>query len=228
MCAVLNKLSSMNISRPWACVQGFLDILRFQSQVSRTSSEQSIASRLAMCPSLPANTPDRLILLPDGRVFISFLFSFFCCSWRVVHRRRTSDVTAVDGRHRADFAVSQDASRLRSHPTRDSHWWGWAERDCSQGNHCLSPLPGQKSWHQSGSSQKSIIDPPDAPAYSSSQTFHQTMHRSSWPRTRLLFSFLLFSKSQVSWMRKRDLHVLTSGIFTYTSDSRFRAVQGAY
>ncbi|CAG0912313.1 unnamed protein product [Notodromas monacha] len=30
----------------------------------------------------------------------------------------------------------------------------------------------------------------------------------------------------VSWMRKRDLHVLTSGIFTYTSDPRFRAVQG--
>lgn len=26
---------------------------------------------------------------------------------------------------------------------------------------------------------------------------------------------------QVSWMRKRDLHILTSGIHTYTGDARF-------
>lgn len=26
---------------------------------------------------------------------------------------------------------------------------------------------------------------------------------------------------QVSWMRKRDLHILTSHIFTYTGDARF-------
>lgn len=26
---------------------------------------------------------------------------------------------------------------------------------------------------------------------------------------------------QVSWMRKRDLHILTSSIFTYTGDGRF-------
>jgi len=29
---------------------------------------------------------------------------------------------------------------------------------------------------------------------------------------------------QVSWMRKRDLHILTSNIFTYTGDARFSVV----
>jgi hypothetical protein len=27
---------------------------------------------------------------------------------------------------------------------------------------------------------------------------------------------------QVSWIRKRDLHILTAGIYTYTSDARFQ------
>lgn len=29
---------------------------------------------------------------------------------------------------------------------------------------------------------------------------------------------------QVSWMRKRDLHILTSAIFTYTGDARFAVI----
>lgn len=29
---------------------------------------------------------------------------------------------------------------------------------------------------------------------------------------------------QVSWMRKRDLHILTSSIFTYTGDARFGVI----
>lgn len=29
---------------------------------------------------------------------------------------------------------------------------------------------------------------------------------------------------QVSWMRKRDLHILTSDIYTYTGDQRFSIV----
>lgn len=32
---------------------------------------------------------------------------------------------------------------------------------------------------------------------------------------------LHFALLQVSWMRKRDLHILTSGIHTYTGDGRF-------
>lgn len=28
--------------------------------------------------------------------------------------------------------------------------------------------------------------------------------------------------TQVSWIRKRDLHILTAGILTYTSDERFK------
>ena len=30
---------------------------------------------------------------------------------------------------------------------------------------------------------------------------------------------------QVSWIRKRDLHILTAGIYTYTSDARFQVRQ---
>ena len=30
---------------------------------------------------------------------------------------------------------------------------------------------------------------------------------------------------QVSWIRQRDLHILTAGLFTYTSDQRFSVVQ---
>lgn len=29
---------------------------------------------------------------------------------------------------------------------------------------------------------------------------------------------------QVSWIRKRDLHILTVGILTYTNDQRFQAL----
>lgn len=29
-------------------------------------------------------------------------------------------------------------------------------------------------------------------------------------------------RPQVSWIRQRDLHILTVGIFTYTSDDRFK------
>ncbi|KAK6643847.1 hypothetical protein RUM43_000110 [Polyplax serrata] len=29
---------------------------------------------------------------------------------------------------------------------------------------------------------------------------------------------------KVSWMRKRDLHILTSSIFTYTGDARFGVI----
>lgn len=36
----------------------------------------------------------------------------------------------------------------------------------------------------------------------------------------LFFSFLV----QVSWVRQADLHILTSGNYTYTSDQRFRAI----
>uniref|UniRef100_A0A182LZ66 Ig-like domain-containing protein n=1 Tax=Anopheles culicifacies TaxID=139723 RepID=A0A182LZ66_9DIPT len=32
------------------------------------------------------------------------------------------------------------------------------------------------------------------------------------------------STSQVSWMRKRDLHILTSNIYTYTGDQRFSVI----
>lgn len=30
---------------------------------------------------------------------------------------------------------------------------------------------------------------------------------------------------QVSWIRKRDLHILTAGVFTYTSDQRFQVIR---
>jgi len=30
--------------------------------------------------------------------------------------------------------------------------------------------------------------------------------------------------TQVSWMRKRDLHILTAGVLTYTSDQRFQVI----
>nr|CAD7456580.1 unnamed protein product [Timema tahoe] len=29
---------------------------------------------------------------------------------------------------------------------------------------------------------------------------------------------------QVSWIRRRDWHILTSGVFTYTNDERFQVV----
>jgi hypothetical protein len=38
----------------------------------------------------------------------------------------------------------------------------------------------------------------------------------------LIFSF--FSPPQVSWIRKRDLHIMTIGILTYTNDQRYQAL----
>lgn len=37
----------------------------------------------------------------------------------------------------------------------------------------------------------------------------------------MIFPFL-FSLAQVSWIRKRDLHILTTGSSSYTSDQRFQ------
>ena len=36
----------------------------------------------------------------------------------------------------------------------------------------------------------------------------------------------MFYLFQVSWIRKRDLHILTSGSVTFTADSRFESVYG--
>ncbi|CAB3220934.1 unnamed protein product [Arctia plantaginis] len=36
---------------------------------------------------------------------------------------------------------------------------------------------------------------------------------------------LNFLSLQVSWIRKRDLHILTAGILTYTSDQRFQVIR---
>lgn len=37
-------------------------------------------------------------------------------------------------------------------------------------------------------------------------------------------SFFFFDASQVSWIRKRDLHILTVGILTYTNDQRYQSL----
>ncbi|KAH8040216.1 hypothetical protein HPB51_009764 [Rhipicephalus microplus] len=37
-------------------------------------------------------------------------------------------------------------------------------------------------------------------------------------------SSTLFADSQVSWVRQRDLHILTVGTYTYTSDQRFHSI----
>ncbi|RWS27222.1 hypothetical protein B4U80_05203, partial [Leptotrombidium deliense] len=42
--------------------------------------------------------------------------------------------------------------------------------------------------------------------------------------TRVELTFLRSVCSQVSWIRRKNLHVLTVGKFTYTSDQRFQAV----
>lgn len=34
---------------------------------------------------------------------------------------------------------------------------------------------------------------------------------------------MIFFFAQVSWIRKRDLHILTVGILTYTNDARFQS-----
>lgn len=39
---------------------------------------------------------------------------------------------------------------------------------------------------------------------------------------RYFYSFFVFLNFQVSWIRKRDLHILTAGVLTYTSDERFQ------
>ncbi|KAJ9582789.1 hypothetical protein L9F63_022866, partial [Diploptera punctata] len=40
----------------------------------------------------------------------------------------------------------------------------------------------------------------------------------------LLFILMTINNKVVSWMRKRDLHILTSSIFTYTGDARFGVI----
>ncbi|CAG9796818.1 unnamed protein product [Diatraea saccharalis] len=37
-----------------------------------------------------------------------------------------------------------------------------------------------------------------------------------------------FSAEKVSWIRHRDLHILTVGGYTYTSDQRFQATHSAH
>lgn len=36
--------------------------------------------------------------------------------------------------------------------------------------------------------------------------------------------YLRFASAQVSWIRKRDLHILTVGILTYTNDQRYQSL----
>lgn len=43
-----------------------------------------------------------------------------------------------------------------------------------------------------------------------------------WTATNSCFSVDFL---QVSWIRKRDLHILTAGILTYTSDARFQVMR---
>lgn len=38
----------------------------------------------------------------------------------------------------------------------------------------------------------------------------------------IVFPFLSVSISQVSWVRQRDLHIISAGEFVYTSDHRFQ------
>lgn len=39
-----------------------------------------------------------------------------------------------------------------------------------------------------------------------------------------VYHLLLFSFAKVSWVRHRDIHILTAGAYTYTSDQRFQAL----
>lgn len=41
--------------------------------------------------------------------------------------------------------------------------------------------------------------------------------------TQVFCLLLLLDHGQVSWVRQSDLHILTSGLTAYTSDSRFQA-----
>lgn len=43
-------------------------------------------------------------------------------------------------------------------------------------------------------------------------------------KTQITPCFFSFRSMQVSWIRKRDLHILTVGILTYTNDQRFQAL----
>lgn len=40
----------------------------------------------------------------------------------------------------------------------------------------------------------------------------------------VFFAYTVLCFVQVSWIRKRDLHILTVGILTYTNDQRFQAM----
>lgn len=40
--------------------------------------------------------------------------------------------------------------------------------------------------------------------------------------------FLVFISQQVSWVRHRDIHLLTVGRYTYTSDQRFEAMHSPH
>lgn len=60
------------------------------------------------------------------------------------------------------------------------------------------------------------------------QPFHYFSHPAIPPNhskdnKRMSFKKLFFSK-KVSWIRKRDLHILTVGILTYTNDQRFQSL----
>lgn len=44
----------------------------------------------------------------------------------------------------------------------------------------------------------------------------------------ITFIFVLQTLLQVSWVRHRDIHLLTVGRYTYTSDQRFKAIHHAH
>lgn len=44
----------------------------------------------------------------------------------------------------------------------------------------------------------------------------------------IAFIFILQTLLQVSWVRHRDIHLLTVGRYTYTSDQRFKAIHHAH
>lgn len=47
-------------------------------------------------------------------------------------------------------------------------------------------------------------------------------------RVLIAFIFILQTLLQVSWVRHRDIHLLTVGRYTYTSDQRFKAIHHAH
>ncbi|XP_042231107.1 uncharacterized protein LOC121872429 [Homarus americanus] len=88
---------------------------------------------------------------------------------------------------------------------------------------CFTVLPTQGRQSGARSSQQQITwGRPNTNTAYFARDINTNVTAVVGQQARLPCKVLNLDKRTVSWIRKRDLHILTAGIYTYTSDDRFK------